>query len=212
MQRDAQSKSRSSCLVPHIHTQPNQHDVTISAYVLLQLDGEWKCLVHLHRKMGKLMQVGGHIELDETPWQAVAHELAEETGYTTDEVEVLQPFSETPLEGANIAHPVPFSTNTHNVGDDHYHSDSCYGFIATAPPKQQTAVGESKDLRWLSIDELDELAKTGEALEDVTYIYRYLIEHVDKFVRVRATTFSVEKPGKVSVTYQTGKPSELRDE
>ncbi len=32
------------------------------------------------------MQVGGHIELDETPWQAVEHELREESGYTLAEL------------------------------------------------------------------------------------------------------------------------------
>jgi len=47
----------------HIHTQPGQHDMTVSAFIVRQVDGEWKCLVHLHKKAGKLMQVGGHVEL-----------------------------------------------------------------------------------------------------------------------------------------------------
>ena len=67
--------------MPHIHTAPNQHDMTVSAYIILRDGEDLKCLVHLHKKVGKLMQIGGHIELDETPWQSVVHELFEESGY-----------------------------------------------------------------------------------------------------------------------------------
>ncbi len=196
--------------MPHIHTHPNQHDMTVSAYVLLQEDDVWKCLVHLHKKVGKLMQVGGHIELDQTPWQAIAHELEEETGYAIDELDVLQPFGDTPIQWGNIVHPLPFSANTHNVGDDHYHSDNCYGFIAKTRPSKPSAEGESDDLRWLSLGELRQLAEGGEALQDVAYIYQYLVDHVDAMVPTPASSYSLKKPENVGITYQTGKPSESR--
>ena len=61
----------------HIHDQPNQHDLTACAFIIRQVDGEWRCLVHMHKKLGKLLQIGGHVELHETPWQSVAHELRE---------------------------------------------------------------------------------------------------------------------------------------
>ncbi len=61
--------------MPHLHTAPNQHDMTVSIYIIHRVGDEWRCLVHMHRKLGFLMQVGGHIELDETPWQSVEHEL-----------------------------------------------------------------------------------------------------------------------------------------
>ena len=64
------------------------------------------------------MQIGGHIELDETPWQSMAHELGDETGYQLPELTLLQPFDTVPSIGDAIVHPVPFLVNTHNVGND----------------------------------------------------------------------------------------------
>lgn len=71
-----QTRSKSYSIMPHIHTKPDQHDMTASAYILRQENGVWKCLVHFHKKVEKLMQVGGHIELNETPWQTITHELS----------------------------------------------------------------------------------------------------------------------------------------
>ena len=70
--------------MPHIHTEPDQHDMTVSAYIVRTDSAEPLCLVHMHRKIGKLAQIGGHIELNETPWQSIAHELEEESGYTLE--------------------------------------------------------------------------------------------------------------------------------
>jgi len=61
----------------HIHTQPGQHDHTASAYIVRTDFDEPKIMLHLHRKIGKYLQFGGHVELHETPWQAVVHELRE---------------------------------------------------------------------------------------------------------------------------------------
>lgn len=196
--------------MPHIHVEPDQHDMTVSAYIVLHEDDEWKCLVHLHRKMGKLMQVGGHIELNETPWQAAIHELEEETGYIAREVKILQPFAEMPQEYKYVTHPLPFSMNTHNVGDEHYHSDACYGFIAEDYPEASSAEGQSKDLRWLSIKELSEAVEKGEALRDVLHIYRFLVDHLGDMAARPVTDFSLGKPQDTGVHYKTGKPSELR--
>lgn len=129
--------------MPHIHAQPNQHDMTVSAYIVRQIDNVWHCMVHYHKKIDVYMQIGGHIELDETPWQAMAHELEEESGFTLDELSVLQPTIGRVRDVDNINHPVPFTMNTHNVGNDHYHSDLCYGFVAENLPENQTAEGES---------------------------------------------------------------------
>lgn len=99
------------------------------------------------------MQVGGHIELDETPWQAINHELAEESGYSLDELEVLQYTAGRVVEAANVQHPTPFLVNTHTVGNKHFHSDLCYGFVAMGLPIHKVATNESLDLRWLTREE-----------------------------------------------------------
>lgn len=65
----------------HIHPGHGQHDICVSAYIVL-LGDESKMLLHKHRKLGTLLQFGGHVELDETPWQAVLREIMEESGLT----------------------------------------------------------------------------------------------------------------------------------
>lgn len=196
--------------MPHIHTEPDQHDMTASAYILLREDGVWKCLVHFHKKVEKLMQVGGHIELSETPWQTIAHELDEESGYGLNELEVLQHTADRVQDSRNITHPVPVLMNTHNVGDEHFHSDLCFGFVAHARPKHAVKDGESADLRWLAIDELEKAAKEGVALEDVAHMYRFILDHLETYVRVPAVSFSLEKPANAGVVYLRGSAGEAR--
>lgn len=132
----------------HIHTKPNQHDLTISFYVVLEKNDEPpKILVHTHRKLGKLMQLGGHVELLENPWQAAAREVIEESGYAIKELTLLQPF-DAPLQvrGGTI-HPSPAVSITVKDSQDHFHTDLCYAFVAKHLPKKLPLEGESKDLR-----------------------------------------------------------------
>lgn len=75
----------------HIHTNPGEHDLTASAFIVRDDFEEPRLLLHMHKKLHILLQPGGHVELNENPWQAIEHELREETGYTFDELEVLQP-------------------------------------------------------------------------------------------------------------------------
>lgn len=192
--------------MPHIHTQPDQHDITVSAWIVLRENEEWKCLVHYHKKMDVLMQVGGHLELTETPWQAMTHELMEESGYDLSELAVLQ-FTKDHITGTdNIPHPTPFAMNTHLVGDEHFHSDISYGFVATDKPSSNTADGESDDIRWMTQAELDDGVANGTVLQDVAETYRFLLAHFDKYQQVPADTYPLEKPSVAGTTYKRGRP------
>ena len=54
--------------MPHIHNQPGQHDICVSGYIVKITEGaEPRIILHKHRKLNKLLQFGGHVELDETP-------------------------------------------------------------------------------------------------------------------------------------------------
>jgi 8-oxo-dGTP diphosphatase len=180
--------------MPHIHTEPNQHDMTVSMYIIRKEQDAWKCLVHMHRRLGVLMQIGGHIEIDETPWQTVAHELTEESGYTLAELEVLQPSRARQVRGA-VVHPVPCLVNTHTAGPaPHYHSDLCYVFVAQELPGRTPGEGESSDMRWMTIDEMKSHTK-DKVLGDVIDIYETIVEDfTGAYLRVPATSFSLEKP------------------
>jgi 8-oxo-dGTP diphosphatase len=192
--------------MPHIHNEPDQHDMTVSGYIVRVDANEPLCLVHMHKKIGKLMQIGGHIELNETPWAAIAHELEEESGYQLGELKVVQYTADRVVDASNISHPTPFLMNTHNVGNEHYHSDLCFGFVANGTPAQNMADGESADLRWLTLSELREAAKNGEALQDVSNMYTFLVEHLNSYAQVLAADFSVDKPRTASATYKHGAP------
>ena len=188
--------------MPHIHTEPNQHDMTVSAYIVREIDSEWRCMVHFHKMIDVYMQVGGHIELNETPWQAMAHELEEESGYTLAELELLQPTKNAVQTKGNITHPVPLSSSTHNVGGEHYHSDLCYGFVANNVPKHPAGEGESDDIHWMTLAELREGAENGEVLQDVAGIYEYLLEILPQYHKVDAASFSLEKPTNNGIQYK----------
>lgn len=190
--------------MPHIHTKPNQHDITVSAYIVRSVDGVWQCLVHYHKKFDTLMQIGGHVELDEAPWTSLATELMEEAGYSLSELMIVQPTSRRVRESKPVNHPVPFASNTHYVGNGHYHSDFAYGFVAKNLPMASVADGESSDLRWMSIDELMAAVEKGDALRDMTYIYEFLVATIDEYAVVPASDFSTDKPTGAEVEYKRG--------
>lgn len=144
--------------MPHIHTQPGQHDHTITCYII-RVDGdEPRTLVHMHRKLGKLLPVGGHIELDETPWQAAAHEIAEESGYALNQLMILQPPERIHALTNSMLHPQPLVAATYDITPDHFHSDISYALVATGDPNGEPDEGESTDMRWLTRAEVRSLS------------------------------------------------------
>ena len=181
--------------MPHIHTGSGEHDVTTSAYIVRMQDDEPVVLVHMHRKFKKLMQAGGHIELTETPWAALAHELTEETGYTLGELSVLQPNAHRVIVTNAVTHPTPFLINTHKISNDHYHTDLCYAFVARTVPDALPAVDESQDLRWLTMAELKSAVDDGTALEDMYGIYREIVDYaLSEYEWVHADEFTTDEP------------------
>lgn len=179
--------------MPHIHTEPEQHDTTVSAWIFREEAGERKVFVHMHRKIQKYMQVGGHIELEETPWRAIAHELEEESGYTLSELEIYQPLYMPRAARSGIVHPTPVFIDTHQPTPGHYHTDIRYAFLAKDMPKSRPAQGESEDLRWYT---LDELKKEPLVLKDIVESYE-LISHIveQSYMHLVPTAeFSLEEP------------------
>ncbi len=177
----------------HIHTEPNQHDFTTSAYIIRKVDDEWKCLVHHHKKLGKLLQIGGHIELTETPWQALAHEIREESGYDLSELRLLQPKSiSTSIISDAIVHPLPLLLNTHTFSSDHFHTDLGYGFIAKHTPSRPPHMDESQDIRWYSLSEIEVALAADKIIPDIAITYRQLLGSLESYKTVDPASFSLE--------------------
>lgn len=143
--------------MPHIHTEPGQHDHTAGGYIVRLDFDEPKLILHRHLKLGTLLHFGGHIELNETPWQAVLHELREESGYAPEQLQVLQPTERVKdLIGVD-QHPIPVAHITHELSPGHYHTDIQYAFVASGPPRHQPDDRESIDIMLLTRQELIEL-------------------------------------------------------
>lgn len=168
--------------MPHIHDLPGQHDFTASAFIVrLDMD-EPRLMVHMHKRVKKLMQPGGHVELSENIWQSICHEIEEETGYELDQLEILQPEYRIVTLSNGIVHPQPVIVNTHATGGDleHYHVDSSYAFTAYGEPVNKPGEGESTDIRWFSEKDLVEAStellssKTREV--GLAVLRHYLIE------------------------------------
>lgn len=179
----------------HIHEEPNGHDCTVSAFIVLEVDGENKVLFHRHRRIGSWFQPGGHVEISENPWQAIAHELQEETGFELEDLYVLQA-SEPLLELREIAHPVPILYRSHrytNSEPAHYHTDATYGFKAKYAPRKLPAEGESQELEWFSKEELLSLPNT-EIHPDVRDIAIALLAKLDEFKLLEASSYSIDYP------------------
>jgi 8-oxo-dGTP pyrophosphatase MutT (NUDIX family) len=141
--------------MPHIHTEPGQHDHTISALIFRVDFKEPKVLLHRHKTLKRYMQFGGHIELDENPWQTLVRELREEAGYDIAQLQLLQPPKRITQFGKGILHPIPLSYGTFIYTDiSHFHTDTNYAFVATEKPAHAPAPGESTDLQLFNQAEL----------------------------------------------------------
>jgi len=180
--------------MPHIHTEPNQHDLTVTAYILKIGSSEPKALLHMHKKLNILLPIGGHVELNETPWQAMSHEPTEESGYQLSQLCVLQPHSRISKMTKVVQHPYPLSMNTHDIPSDHYHTDIEYGFTTTEEPNLSAAENESADLRWVTRNELDTLGP--ELIFDNTReVYTFLFdEALAAWEQVNVNNFLLDFP------------------
>ena len=76
-------------------------------------------------------------------------------------------------------HFVPFSVNTHAVPGDvpHYHTDLTYAFVAKEEPTNAIADDESSDIRWLSLQEVEELSEK-EIYQDARQLSVYVLQSV----------------------------------
>lgn len=118
--------------------------VTGSALVV----GRRGTVLHRHKRLGRWMQPGGHLDPGETPLDAAVREAREETGL--------------PVERPT-GRPDPVHFDVHPAADGHVHLDVRY---LLAGPDLDPAPGpdESQDVAWFSLEEARELA--DEALVD----------------------------------------------
>jgi 8-oxo-dGTP diphosphatase len=134
--------------MPHLHTKPGQADFTASAYIVC--DG--KVLLRKHDKYGIWISVGGHIEHDEDPNQAVIREVKEEVGL---DVVLHHPYPYTALSANPQTRELipPYFVNRHPITDDHDHIDLVY--LATSKTQKVTPEQPQDEWRWLTRAEIE---------------------------------------------------------
>ena len=122
-------------------------DLTIGVYIF----NEDKVLLIHHGKLDLWLPVGGHIEENEIPDEALLREIKEEVGL---DVELVNK-SDLPLEGGvkyNLA--TPFHVNVHSVGD---HDHCCFYYICKAINPEQLQINkELKNFEWFAKEDLSQ--------------------------------------------------------
>ncbi|HUY30354.1 MAG TPA: NUDIX domain-containing protein [Acidimicrobiales bacterium] len=107
--------------------------VTGSAVVV----GARGTVLHLHKRLGRWIQPGGHLEPGETPAQAALREAVEETGL--------------PLRHAHADERL-FHLDAHRAAAGHVHLDLRY-LLASEDVDPAPPPGESQQVRWFALDE-----------------------------------------------------------
>lgn len=163
----------------HIHAKPGQHDHTASAYIV-RLDGsEPRVVLHRHKIEKIYLHFGGHIELDENPWQTIIHELREEAGYDIAQLKVLQPKLRMKKVANTVVHPIPFCYNTHRVrkAKNHYHTDSVFAFTAEGSPHHPIAELESNDIKLFTRQQIVDMPE-GEIFPMARAMALFLLDEI----------------------------------
>lgn len=183
--------------MPHIHTEPGQIDQTATAYIAVVTPNEEpKMLLHMHKKLGMLLPFGGHVELHETVWKAIAHEIEEESGYSLNELQVMQPPLRISSTVGSIVHPQPVLMNTHPFKKlpDHYHGDSVFFFTTRYMPQAAPGVGESNDIRIFTRNDIAALTDAEMYPDTQATALALLDTFLDAWEPVPATDYSLELP------------------
>lgn len=121
-------------------------DLTVGGYIFHNS----KLLLIHHQKLNLWLPVGGHIDANETPDNALRREIKEEVNLDID----LIGKSSVPVVGnAKENCALPFHTNLHSVGDhDHY---GLFYLCQAQNPELLLLNKEVKNARWFSVEDLE---------------------------------------------------------
>src|SRR3989344_3968759 len=130
--------------MPHIH---DLIDFTVNVFITYQN----KVLLIFHKKHNMWLQIGGHIELNEDPDEALFREVKEECGLDIEIIGKKEPQIE--VKGTKFLYP-PIFMNIHDITNIHKHISLIY-FARAKSDKFVLNEGEHNDIRWFSKEDLD---------------------------------------------------------
>jgi 8-oxo-dGTP pyrophosphatase MutT (NUDIX family) len=132
--------------MPHIH---DLIDFTVAAYIV----NNGKVALVNHIQLKRWMPVGGHIELDEDPEEALFREIKEETGIDKSELTVLSSKPEIVSAETKFLF-TPSFLDIHKITDTHRHVGITY-LLKSKTDKLVLAADEHNGIRWFGLAELD---------------------------------------------------------
>lgn len=131
--------------MPHIH---ELIDFVVNAFIVY----DNKVLLVNHKKIKRWLSVGGHIELNENPEEALFREIKEECGL---EVIGKKPDIENPKEFKFESLYAPVYLDVHDITPTHKHIGMNY-FLKAKSDKFIFNRNEHDDIRWFSKEDLDD--------------------------------------------------------
>lgn len=132
--------------MPHIH---ELIDFVATAFIVYNN----KVLLIHHKKLNMWLPIGGHVELNEDPEEALFREIKEECGL---EVEIFGKKPEIPSSGPINFKPLcnPSFLDIHNISETHRHVALNY-FAKTKSDKFVFNKEEHTAIKWFSKEDLE---------------------------------------------------------
>jgi 8-oxo-dGTP pyrophosphatase MutT (NUDIX family) len=128
--------------MPHIH---EKYDFTISVFIVFN---DKVLLVH-HPRYDKWIPMGGHVELDEDPEQALFREIKEETGL---DVKILATKPDVDQNDTKFIF-APRYIDVHEANTPHKHIGMVY--FGKSENDKYVLSDEHTEINWLGLDDLD---------------------------------------------------------
>lgn len=159
--------------MPHIHTGTGELDFNVCGYVV----HNDKALLIKHKYLPIWTPPAGHIEIDQTPIEALYAEIREEAGIPAESLTLMPTkayaadFERTP---AATELPLPFDFEVHPIVDGHRHINMSY-VLQSNTNHVEPGQGESNTFKWFTVDELHAFKDTNKSIISSAI---FAIEHV----------------------------------
>jgi ADP-ribose pyrophosphatase YjhB (NUDIX family) len=162
--------------MPHIHTGDGELDFTVAGYLV----HDDKTLLIKHKYLPIWTAPAGHIEVNQTPIEALYNEIQEEAGIDRENLTLIDTRKRSELltrPADHVEQPIPFDIETHPIIDGHRHINLSY-LLLSKSNHVEPGPGESNTFKWFTLDELREFKDTNDSVKSAAiYAIEYVREH-----------------------------------
>lgn len=148
--------------MPHIHTNVGEFDLTVAGYLV----HDDSTLLIKHKKLPIWTPPSGHVELNQSPIDALYMEIKEEAGIDESQLELIETHPRPKsfvASGTAVSMPLPFDLEHHPVDDTHRHINLSYA-LKSSTSHVEPGPGESNTFKWFTVDELRAFSDTNSSI------------------------------------------------